>query len=118
MASFLLPEERDLVLDNIRQGVESQIEHRLLRKDGGLVDVEAHGQTTTYQNRPVRFTAIRDITQRNRAEEALQQSEERFRKAFRSNPLPMAIAKIDGGIVDVNDILLQKLGLKFEEVVG
>jgi len=118
IVSFLLPEERDLVLSNIRQGMESQIEHRLLRKDGGLVDVEAHGQTTMYQNRPVRFTAIRDITQRKRAEEALQQSEERFRKAFRSNPLPMAIAKIDGGIVDVNDILLQKLGLKLEEVVS
>ena len=118
IASLLLPEERELVLTNIRQGVESQIEHRVLRKDGVRVDVEAHGKTITYQNRPVRFTAIRDITQRKRAEEALQQSEERFRKAFRSSPLPMAISKIDGGVVDINDILLQKFGMKLEEVVG
>jgi PAS domain S-box-containing protein len=59
-----------------------------------------------------------DIKQHKQALEALAQSEERFSKAFRSNPLPMVIAKVTGGVVDANDAMLQKVGFTLEEVLG
>ena len=74
----LLPEDRERVLSNIRSGRESHIEHPFLRKDGTQIIVEAHGRTVDYQNRRVRFTALRDITERKRAEAALRISEARF----------------------------------------
>jgi PAS domain S-box-containing protein len=39
------------------------------RKDGGLITVEARAQTVQYKGRPVRMTAVRDITERARAQE-------------------------------------------------
>jgi PAS domain S-box-containing protein len=79
VASFILPEDRDRVLTNIREEKESWVEHRVLRKDGSVLVVGTHGRTATYQGRTVRFTAILDITEQKRAEEALRESEERLR---------------------------------------
>ena len=75
ISSFLLAEERDLLLANIRNGIESRVEHHMLCKDGRQLTVEAHGQTGAYRDRTLRYTAIRDITERKRAEAALIQSE-------------------------------------------
>jgi PAS domain S-box-containing protein len=59
-----------------------------------------------------------DAVERKHAFDSLRQSEERFSKAFRLNPVMMAIAKVKGGIVDVNDVTLQTLGLTLEDAVG
>jgi PAS domain S-box-containing protein len=59
-----------------------------------------------------------EISRQKQMIEALRQSEDRFSKSFRSSPIPMAIAKLGGGIVDLNDALLQKLDLTREEVLG
>jgi len=75
VSSFILLEDRERVLANIRQGTESWIEHRMQRKDGSAIVVEAHGRTATYQDRAVRFTALRDITEHKQAEDALRESE-------------------------------------------
>jgi len=62
--SFIAPEDQDRVLANIRDGSESNIEHKMLRKDGSRVLVESHGQTIVQGDIPIRLTAIRDITER------------------------------------------------------
>ena len=62
--SFIAPEDQDRVLANIRDGSESNIEHKMLRKDGSRVLVESHGQTIVQGGIPIRLTAIRDITER------------------------------------------------------
>lgn len=60
-----------------------------------------------------------DLEPRRRAEQALQQSEERFAKAFRLAPAPMKIATLDGfRILNVNQAFLQLTGWTLEEVVG
>ncbi|MBD1807576.1 PAS domain S-box protein [Microcoleus sp. FACHB-SPT15] len=60
-----------------------------------------------------------DISDRKRIEEELHQSEERFSKAFRSNPAATTITTIaDGRYIDVNDSFLTLLGFNREEVIG
>ena len=71
ITSFIQPQDREGVLANIRLGRESQVETHLMRKDGSIIVAEAHGQTTTDPFRPTRFTAVRDVTHRKAAEEAL-----------------------------------------------
>src|SRR5919199_694020 len=52
-------------------------------------------------------------------EAALQESEERFSKAFRANPISSTISTLsDGRIVNVNDSFLKLTGYRREEVIG
>jgi PAS domain S-box-containing protein len=48
----------------------------------------------------------RDITAKKRAEQALRESEARFRAVFEGNMVPMGLFHVDGGIVSANDALL------------
>jgi PAS domain S-box-containing protein len=57
--------------------------------------------------------------ERKRAEQVLKASEERFSKAFKANPDPMAIHAIrDGRFIEVNDSFLSISGYTREEVIG
>ena len=57
--------------------------------------------------------------ERKRAEQVLKASEERFSKAFKANPDPMAIHAIrDGRFVEVNDSFLSISGYSKDEVIG
>lgn len=63
--------------------------------------------------------AIRDITDRKKAEEILRQSEERFAKAFELSPGGILMSHLTNGeIIDVNDRFLQIVGFTREEVIG
>jgi PAS domain S-box-containing protein len=44
-------------------------EFKALRKDGSVISVEVRAQTVSYQGRPVRMTAVRDVTDYTRAAE-------------------------------------------------
>jgi PAS domain S-box-containing protein len=60
----------------------------------------------------------RDITQRKDAEQKLRETEERFRKAFMTGPLPIFITRLsDGRIVDINETF-QLEGYTRDEIIG
>jgi PAS domain S-box-containing protein len=70
--SFIAPESRDLVLERAAAGYEEPYEVLLLRKDGTTLPTEICGKAASYQGRQVRIGVSRDISDRKRAEEALQ----------------------------------------------
>lgn len=60
-----------------------------------------------------------EVFERRRNEEMLRQSEERFSKAFCSNPLPMTIStETEGRYLDVNDSFLTLMGYERSSVIG
>jgi PAS domain S-box-containing protein len=65
------------------------------------------------------LSIIRDITERQRAHDALRQSEERFSKVFMASPHPMAVTTIEEGrYLVVNESFLAMSGYARDEVVG
>ena len=119
---YVDPAERDLFIRAIEeQGFVRNFEHRTYRKDGSVfwVSVNARavrdrrGKITHYEG------THEDIQWRKDADEALRASEERFSKAFRSNPVPVAISTIDEGrFIDVNDRFLEAFGYRRDEIIG
>ena len=69
---MVAPESRLLVGKAIQTGHEGTYEHLALRKDGTSFEAEVRAKTVMWGGRPVRVSAIRDITERKRAAEALQ----------------------------------------------
>jgi len=79
------PDSRELVQEKRRLGDEGPYEHFLLRKDGSTFPVEVRAQALPYKGQTVRVTAVVDLTQRRRAEEALRTSEEHLRLALEAS---------------------------------
>ncbi|MBI2952917.1 MAG: PAS domain S-box protein [Chloroflexi bacterium] len=108
-------------LEKTRQGIRVEdYETVRVRKDGKLI----HVAVTVSPIRDAAGTIVgastitRDITERKRVEEALRESEERFRKVFEEGPLGMAIVGLDRRIVRANAMLYKMLGGKEKELVG
>ena len=57
-----------------------------------------------------------NVTERARASRALQESEARFRGAFHSSSVGMALTALDGTFVQVNDRLAEMLGYETDEL--
>ncbi len=70
---FIAPEDIERVMENIRAGRDSISEHKMLRRDGTRFVVEAHGRPGHAGGGGLRHTAVRDITERKRREEQLNQ---------------------------------------------
>jgi two-component system, cell cycle sensor histidine kinase and response regulator CckA len=123
---ILLPPERANeefdFLARLRRGERLQhLETVRMQKDGKRMDVSV----TISPIRDSSGTIVgvskiaRDITERKCAEEELRKAEERFSKAFRSNPLAVTIStKEDGRYLDVNDAFLKILGYDRGDVIG
>jgi PAS domain S-box-containing protein len=81
---FVSPEHRDMMAERGRarakgQEVPDRYEFRALRRDGSEFDAETAVSRITYQGDQARLGLIRDVTERKRAEEAIRDSERRYR---------------------------------------
>ncbi len=105
--------------DTLSAGKESnRLELRMKRKDGSVFLGELTG--TLYQHEEMAGTIglIRNITERVQAEEALRESEEKFRSFVEQSYDGMLLIDEAGRVVEWNPALERLLGLDRTEAVG
>ena len=82
VSEIIAPEYRVIVKNAQMANLLEPYENAIIRKDGAIVQVETRARTMEIDGRQMRLTAIRDITERKQAEEALRTNEGRLRSAM------------------------------------
>ena len=116
-----LPENKEKAADKLATALRegSHFEWIHCSKDGTSFPVEIFTKPIRINDRSFIFVEVSDITKRKQAENELRLSEEKFRKAFLSNPGIACISTIDEGeFIDVNEKFCKSIGWKSEEVIG
>ncbi len=117
--NFTNEAERRVWLDDIAKGKMHNYEMHYRTKTGRPLQVLLTTDIITVDNIDYIIATIVDITERKQAEEALQEREECFHKAFHSNPAALTITRASDNLyVDVNESFLCLLEYSREEVVG
>jgi len=116
------PEDRGQVRKSLNARLNGQLDEvhynfRILRKDGTVRSVDVTGRRMDQGDRPMNLSIYRDITERIQAENALRESEERFRSLFENAPLAYQSLDENGRFLDVNRKWLETLGYEEKEQV-
>jgi PAS domain S-box-containing protein len=120
---IVLPEDREKVrrsaVEMLKGESHSPYEHRVLAKDGEVRWIIETVTSIQFKGKRSVLGYFMDHTEHERAKEALNLSEDKFRKAFRSSPDWFVISTLEGGFyVDVNETFLRATGYTKDEVLG
>jgi len=116
------PEDISAVLESTMKAPDARQSSgpwRHIKKSGEIIDVEIKSYPLVFGDKQARLVAALDITKRNRAQEELRKSEERFRLLV-SNVKDYAILMLDpdGHVASWNDGAERIKGYKAAEIVG
>jgi len=125
------PDDRDALhrslLATLQSGARLFAEARIYRKDGACRWVEFTGQLERRNDGSTLciLGTVLDITERKQAEERERQmtaearaATAKFRAVFEQTPVFAGIIKVDGTVMDANQLCLQACGYRAEEVLG
>ena len=121
--TLIAPESMELVRSNLARHMEGEdlepYEYTLVDKKGRKIAALITTKLIDYEGAQAILGIVTDISQRKQAEEALQESESKFRSFFDLSP--QAVARIDfetGQMVDVNQKFCELFKLSKEEIFG
>ena len=121
--SLIHPEDRENVAAAsdlaLRGGPRYDVEYRVVRPDGAVRVVHSQGDVTREESgRPVRqFGVMQDITELRQAEEALRESEQRYRTLFEKANDAIFLENERDEIIEVNERACTLLGYSREELL-
>ena len=114
----LVPHQMELMWREMNPNVPLEVEGVHRRKDGSTFPIEVRVGLLERDGRRLLFAIVRDVTKRKEDEEALRESEERFRQLFENSADAFFIHDRQGKILDCNTEACRALGYAREELLS
>jgi PAS domain S-box-containing protein len=120
---LVLPEDWPTVEENLRKRITGEIESvrydfRGITKNKETIYVEVYGSQTTYKGKSAIIGTLLDITERKKAEEALQESEKKYRYLVDNSLVGVYKSNLQGELLYANKALLKMLEFEsLEEIM-
>ena len=120
--NYIAPESRPLVVDMMAKRVANETippyEITIIPRSGVKRVTEVHGALIRYQGEPASLNVLSDVTERKKAEEALKESEEKYRSLLFSSGIGVGYWSPEGNLLFFNEISLKRLTAKEEDYTG
>ena len=123
-ASIIHPEDQEYVEVTVDRAVTARkpfiLEYRIIHRDGSIrwVYEKGRGLFNEYGNILYLNGVIFDISDRKQTEQALQESEQRYRNLYQNTPVMLHSIDSAGRIINVSNYWLEHSGYERQEVIG
>jgi PAS domain S-box-containing protein len=124
VAQRIHPDDRDRLNAEVQRAVSEKrkysVGYRILLPDGTVKHLEAIGQPVfSASGKLVEIVTTQlDVTERKRADQALQQSEAKIRRLVDSNIIGIFFSGLEGRILETNDAFLHLVGHDRDDLVS
>ncbi|MCE5250517.1 PAS domain S-box protein [bacterium] len=112
-SEFIHPDDRDMVVGNYLsrikgEALQPKYEFRITTRDGVVKWVEINAVMIEWESKPATLNFISDVSERKRTEEALRESEDKYRTIVEQSVMGIGISK-GNQIIFANKALLRML---------
>ncbi len=118
----LIPHDPEGVDRNVRRALEQRSiqvgEREYRRKDGSRIDVEVSGSVISYGGGEVICSVVRDVTERKRAKQVLQENHNLLRGVTEGSTDAIFVKDHQGRYLMVNSACANLFGMPVEEALG
>lgn len=119
---FIHEEDRERLTERFRRALDGDAnvhEYRLITRSGDIKWFFTHNRPIFFEGETIGLRGVlTDITDRKRAEDAVRESEAKFRLFYENAPVAYQSLDEDGTILYINPAWLETLGYDEEEVIG
>ena len=117
-AEWIHPDYHNIVKQHMPSGNEEPYEVVAMRKNGSTFPCKIQARMTLEKGKHIRITALRDITERQQAEEALLASEKRLIAILKTNPDPIVVYDAEGFPQYLNPAFTEVFSWNLDEMRG
>ena len=120
---FVHPEDREAIASNYEKRISGQkaperYQFRILKSNGDIIWVELSSVAHTWQGHPATVNFLTDITERKAIENALIESEKKYKKIFENIQDIFYQTDLSGTIIEISPSIHRYAGFKREELIG
>ena len=87
---------------------------RHVTQDGTVIDVETRARAIVFGGQHAAITVVNDVTERNRAAEAMRRSEAKYQALIREAPTGITLSTLGGNLLAANPAFLAMMGFTSE----
>ena len=123
-AKTVHPDDLDIVIEQVQKkqtnslGAVTHYSFHAINKEGAILLLDLYSKSIEYHGRPADLVTFIDITERKRAEDALRESEEKYRTLFNSAGDAIFIHDDNGQILAFNTQTCEQLGYTHSELMS
>ncbi|MCB9100806.1 MAG: PAS domain S-box protein, partial [Anaerolineales bacterium] len=118
LLNLAAPEFHDIIREKIRAGSEESYEASGTKKDGTIIWVQLVSKPCYFQGRKARIASFKEITEYKRIEQELLESQKNLQTLFDSLDDYLFVLDVEGRILQVNPVVLSRLGYAKDELLG